>query len=160
MNINFTEGNEIVIREYQSKDCKEMLELFYNTVNTVNAKDYSQAQLNQWATKNIDMHSWDKSFLEHYTLIAIKDNIIVGFGDIDNIGYLDKLYVHKDYQNQGIATLLCNNLESKFLTQNIITYASITAKPFFIKRGYETVYKNRISRNGIILINYKMIKRS
>ena len=30
----------MLIREYQSSDCKELVELFYNTVHTVNAKDY------------------------------------------------------------------------------------------------------------------------
>lgn len=30
----------MIIREYQSADCKELTELFYNTVHTVNAKDY------------------------------------------------------------------------------------------------------------------------
>lgn len=90
--------------------------------------------------------------------MAIKDNIIVGFGDIHNTGYLDKLYVHKDYQNQGITTLLCDKLENEFLAQNIIAYTSITAKKFFIKRGYGIVYQNKVSRNGIVLINYKIMK--
>ena len=33
------------IREYQSTDCKEIAELFYHTVHTVNAKDYTKDQL-------------------------------------------------------------------------------------------------------------------
>lgn len=38
----------MLIREYQSSDCKELVELFYNTVHTVNAKDYTKEQLNVW----------------------------------------------------------------------------------------------------------------
>lgn len=34
----------MVIREYQVSDCKELTELFYNTVHTVNAKDYTKEQ--------------------------------------------------------------------------------------------------------------------
>ena len=34
-------------------------------------------------------------FLQHYTLVAVEENLLVGFGDIDKIGYLDRLYVHK-----------------------------------------------------------------
>lgn len=33
------------IRTYQPADCKEMAELFYNTVHTVNARDYTEPQL-------------------------------------------------------------------------------------------------------------------
>ena len=35
----------MLIREYQSSDCKELAELFYNTVHTVYAKDYTKKQL-------------------------------------------------------------------------------------------------------------------
>lgn len=35
----------MVIRKYRSSDCKEIIELFYNTVHTVNAKDYPKEQL-------------------------------------------------------------------------------------------------------------------
>lgn len=30
---------KVIIREYQPSDCKELAELFYNTVYTVNARD-------------------------------------------------------------------------------------------------------------------------
>lgn len=33
------------IRTYQQSDCKVLTELFYNTVHTVNAKDYTEEQL-------------------------------------------------------------------------------------------------------------------
>ena len=32
----------MIIRNYQPSDCKELSELFYRTVHTVNAKDYTQ----------------------------------------------------------------------------------------------------------------------
>lgn len=35
----------MIIREYWSSDCKELTELFYSTVHTVNAKDYTKEQL-------------------------------------------------------------------------------------------------------------------
>ena len=98
----------------------------------------------------------NKSFLEHNTFVAIEDNTIVGFGDIDNTGYLDRLFVHKDYQRQGIASELCNKLENGFV--KIITHASITAKPFFLHRGYKLVKEQQVMRNGIFLTNYVMEK--
>ena len=59
------------IRKYQSSDCKEIVELFYNTVHYVNIKDYSKAQLNVWATGKVDLVKWDKSFLDHFTIVRI-----------------------------------------------------------------------------------------
>lgn len=37
------------LRRYQQPDCKEITELFYHTVHTVNAKDYTKEQLDVWA---------------------------------------------------------------------------------------------------------------
>ena len=77
------------LREYISSDCEQIAELFFQTVHSVNAKDYTKEQLDAWATGKVDLEDWDKSFTEHYTVVALDDNIIVGFGDIDYTGYLD-----------------------------------------------------------------------
>lgn len=146
------------IRQYKSADCKQLAELFYQTVHYINSKDYSEEQVNAWATGNIDLQEWDKSFLNHYTVVAVKNDIIVGFGDIDESGYLDRLYVHKDYQRQGIASAICDALERSVTDNHITTHASITAKPFFLNRGYQTIKKQEVLRQGVYLINYVMVK--
>lgn len=145
------------IREYQSSDCKELTELFYNTVHTVNAKDYTKEQLYVWATGQIDLVKWNQSFQEHYCFVAVNDEIIIGFGDIDKTGYLDRLFVHADYQGKGVATNICNQLEQA-VQGNIVTHASITARLFFEKRGYKVVKKQQVERQEIFLTNFVMIK--
>lgn len=147
----------MVIREYQASDCKTLAELFYNTVHTVNAKDYTNEQLDVWATGTVDLEKWNQSFEEHYSLVAVDDEVIVGFGDIDKTGYLDRLYVHADYQGKGIATAICNRLEQA-VRGSIVTHASITAKPFFEKRGFKVVKEQQVERQGISLINFIMEK--
>lgn len=148
----------MIIRPYVPTDCEVLANLFYLTVHTVNAKDYTKEQLNAWATGNIDLQEWNKSLSEHYTFVAVKNNIIVGFGDIDKSGYLDRLYVHKDYQHQGIATAICDKLEQAVIVSKIITHASITAKSFFVQRGFRIVKEQHVERNGISLTNYVMEK--
>lgn len=99
------------IREYRSSDCNKQAELFYNTVHTINAKDYSKEQLDVWVTGLIDWRKWNQLFQEHYCVVAVDNRIIVGFGDIDHKSYLDRLFVHTDYQRKGIASDICNCLE-------------------------------------------------
>ena len=149
------------IRKYKSTDCAEIAELFYNTVHEINANDYTKQQLDIWATGDVDLSVWDKSFLEHNTLVAEENNIIVGFGDMDNNGYLDRLFVHKDYQGKGIATSIIIELERQSKIHGISifsTRASITAKPFLEKHGYHVVSENKVIRNGVELINFIMEK--
>lgn len=145
------------IREYQTSDCIEITELFYNTVHTVNAKDYTKEQLDVWATGQVDLKAWNQLLQEHFSIVAVDNDIIVGFGDIDETGYLDHLFVHADYQGKGIATAICDQLEQA-VQGNITTHASITAKPFFEKRGYMAVKQQQVERQGVFLTNYVMKK--
>ena len=144
-------------RRYQQSDCEELTELFYNTVHTVNAKDYTKEQLNAWATGQVDLAKWDQSLQEHYSIVAVENGVIVGFGDIDKTGYLDRLFVHANYQGKGIATAICNQLEQS-VQGDITTHASITAKPFFEKRGYRVVKQQQVERQRILLTNFVMEK--
>ncbi len=145
------------IRKYLESDCKILSELFYNTVHTVNAKDYTKEQLDVWVTGEVDLEKWNQSLKEHYSVVAVEGEVIVGFGDIDSTGYLDRLFVHADYQRKGIATAICNQLEQA-VQGNIVTHASITARPFFEKRGYTVVKEQQVERQGIFLTNFIMIK--
>ena len=145
------------LRRYESSDCKEVAELFYNTVHIINAKDYTKEQLDVWATQEVDLEKWNQSLQGHYSVVAVDNEIIVGFGDIDKDGYLDRLYVHADYQRKGIATAICKQLEQA-VEGKITTHASITAKRFFEKLGYKVVRKQEVERRGIFLTNFVMEK--
>lgn len=146
------------IRKYEPTDLAEIAALFYDTVHTVNAKDYTAEQLHVWANGKVDADRWGTSFLEHHTLVAVDGARIIGFGDMDRTGYLDRLYMHKDYQGQGVATALCDALESTVQSGKITTHASITARPFFEKRGYCVIKEQQVDLQGILLTNYVMEK--
>ena len=148
------------LREYKTTDCEQMAKLFYNTVHSVNAKDYTEEQLNVWAAGSVDLQEWNQSFLKHKTVVAVEDDEIVGFGDIDQSGYLDRLYVHMNYPGMGIASAIYNELARAVLGDLITTHASITAKPFFEHRGYKVALEQEVVRQGIKLKNYVMEKKT
>ena len=150
--------SEMVIREYRPIDGQALAELFYNTVHTINAKDYTKEQLDAWATGKVDLEKWNRSFEEHYSLVAFDGEMVIGFGDIGKTGYLDRLFVHADYQRKGVATSICNQLE-RSVQGGIVTHASITARPFFEKRGYKVVKEQQVERKGIFLTNFVMEKK-
>lgn len=147
----------MTIRDYRPSDREETAALFTRTVHTVNARDYTTEQLDAWAAADMDLEMWDRSFRGHYSLVALEGGRIVGFGDIDPSGYLDRLYVHADYQGRGVASALCGRLE-RAVSGNITTHASITARPFFEKRGYRVIREQQVLRRGILLTNFVMEK--
>lgn len=143
------------IRTYRQEDLKEIAALFYNTVHTVNAADYTEQQLDAWADGNIDYAAWNQSLQEHMTLVAVMPpekesgiEQIVGFADMDSTGYLDRLYVHKDFQRHRIASELCDRLEQAVDAENFTTHASITAKPFLRKEAIRSCGNSRWREKG------------
>ncbi len=152
-------SKNIILREYHSEDCAEIMQLFYDTIHFVNAADYNEDQLDAWAPKEIDITDWDNRFLYDNAVVAEKDGIIVGIGTSKNTGYVDLLYVHKDYQRIGVATLIADEIERYFHGNGITTVttdASITARPFFEKRGYVVIKRQSVETRGMSLINFKM----
>ena len=149
------------VRKYYSEDWREVVKLFHDTVHSVNAADYTETQLNAWIPEDMNLPKMENRLSNTYSVVAENAGIIVGFGNENGIGYFDCLYVHKDYQRMGVGTLIADDIEGYFYHQGIqiiTTNASITAKPFFEKRGYVVLEKQNVKTRGQILINFKMQK--
>ena len=146
----------ILLRPYQSSDCEAIASLFYRTVHDVCARDYDQEALFAWAPAETDLIAWNQRLSALYALVAYSHDGLVGFGSIDlQKSYLDHLFVHESWQRQSVGSLLCDALESK-CRRPILTEASIIAKPFFEKRGYQVIAEQWVCRRGVKLKNYWM----
>lgn len=148
------------LREYQHDDCGLLAELFHETVHSVNAQDYSSEQLDAWSPGTVDLQDWDRSLSAHRTIVAVEGSEIIGFGDMDSSGYLDRLFVSKHRQREGVATAICDELERWASGKPIRTRASVTARPFFEQRGYVVVEEVQAIRRGVALTSFLMEKRS
>lgn len=148
------------LRRYQSNDLNELCQLFYQTINVVNCRDYNEEQIKAWSSGYERLLNNHEFFDKLHTIVAYNEKSIVGYGNISESGYLDHLYVHHGYQNQKIATAICNQLETyvKNKVNEIEVHASITSKPFFEKRGYVVVKEQEVAVQGIKLKNYVMKK--
>ncbi|WP_374174851.1 GNAT family N-acetyltransferase [Flavobacterium tructae] len=148
-------------RKATISDLPEMQQLYTETIQSVCKNDYNPAQIEAWTYGVHNTERWLEVVHTQFVLLAIIETKMVGFGTLKNGNYIDFFYIHKDYQKQGIAHKLLNELlleaqkqHSKIITSDI----SITAKPFFEKNGFTTKVKQRNVRLGIELINYKMEK--
>ena len=149
------------IRKLKAADMDACIALFQNTVHVINARDYTQSQLNAWAPPTVDKKRWE-SLLKNIAYVAEYEGQIVGFGDITHQGYFDRLFVHKDFQRKGVASALIQKLEEEAKEigiKEINAEISITAKPLAEAFGYH-VSKQQIKEiNGEKLINFVMIKK-
>lgn len=142
-------------------DLKEMQELYLGTIQSVCTNDYNPAQIEAWTSGVHNTERWIDVIRTQFVLLAVIENKIVGFGTLKDGNYMDFFYIHKEHQRQGIANELLTKLEleaqiqhSKIITSDI----SITAKPFFERKGFTVKAEQRNIRLGVELINYKMEK--
>ena len=148
----------MVIRPYRSSDCPTLAQIYYDTIHTANAADYTKAQLDAWASGNVDLNVWDEYFLARHSFVAELTGIIVGFADMDDTGYLGRLYVHKDYQGKGIGKALCDTVEKAVDVPKYTLHSSITARPFYEKLGYRTVEMRQMPRKDQFITIFVMEK--
>lgn len=152
----------VIIREFQASDLTQIIHLFKDTVHAINKYDYSYAQLKAWAPDELDVEQWSKSLAEHITYVAVIDGYIVGFADMSKTGYLDRMYVHKDYQGRLISKRLGKALYNAALKLNlkeITSDVSITAMPLAKRLGFELIYQQEVEVRGERFINYHMVMR-
>lgn len=150
------------IRQVRLSDIPVLKELYQNTVLTVNRKDYTAEEVEDWASCGDDTTHWGELFEEqHYVVAENEKGVIVGFASVNDVGYMHTLFVHKDFQHQGIATSLYKYIEAYVKekgAKKVTSEVSITAKPFFEKQGFQVDEEQKRKANQLCLINYKMSK--
>ena len=155
-------GENLGIHPLTELDIPEMRELFRTTVLTVNSKDYTKEEVEDWTSCGDSVAHWKNLLAKNDYVGAIdRQGKIIGFSSMNAEGYLHSMFVHKDQQGKGVATLLLSEVEKiarKYDVHKINVEASITAHPFFEKHGYKVVKEQKAKANRLWLTNYVMEK--
>lgn len=153
-----------IIRAALESDAVELKNLFQNTVLAINRRNYSQAEVEDWASCGDNLSNIEDMIKTHYFIVAVnQQSEIVGFSSITPQGYLHSMFVHKDFQGEGIATMLLNEIEQYAITNGIIritSEVSLTARPFFEKKGYIVEEEQKRKANQLSLTNFWMAKQT
>lgn len=153
----------MIIRTFKDSDAEPLLHLFFHTIRTVNLGDYTQEQVEAWAPdlKSVDHKRWQESFKNKYVFIAESDDRLAGFGELEPNGHIDRFYISHLFIGKGVGKKIYAELEKKARELNLkrlFVEASITARPFFEKLGYEVMKYQTVERKGVELSNYQMEK--
>ena len=149
------------IRAYHLGEEHEIWQLFKQTIHHVNARHYSQKQLAAWAPATYEETLWSDKLAKLRSFVCLKEQIIVGYSDLQTNGYIDHFFCHHLYQRQGIGSALMAHIHSLALHQDIRQLSadvSITAKPFFEANGFNVVQQQAVPIKGQVLSNFKMLK--
>ena len=105
--------------------------------------------------------AWMRRFQNLSGFVAVRDGVIVGFMTLDSDGYIDLAFVHSQHAGHGIGRLLYTEVELSAAAKGIAlltTQASIKARPFFARMGWQLDTAQVVVKQGIELVNFKMSK--
>ncbi|HEY8402335.1 MAG TPA: GNAT family N-acetyltransferase [Cytophagaceae bacterium] len=153
---------KIFVRRADRGDLRKIQKLFVETVKSVNSKDYSSEKIATWASRGSDNNFWNYKLNEEHFFVAEHDGELVGFTSITDLGYIDFMYVHKDYQRKGIGRALLNAVEEvaeELDVENLYSHVSITARPFFENFGFIVVEEQQRKINEHSFVSLLMMKK-
>ncbi len=151
----------MTIRNYRPEDAEALIGLFRGTVRQVNLGDYSSDQVAAWAPEDIDAAEWAERQARNRTLVAELDGEIAGFAELQDGARIHMLFVHKDYQGRGVASALLGRMEDmarRSGVERLSSDVSITARPFFTRRGFAVVSPQTVLLRGQEFSNFRMAK--
>ena len=149
------------IRLYRPDDVDALIDIFRASVRQVARRDYSEEQVLAWAPDAIDRRGWVEQYAGRPAWVAEIEDRPVGFSDLEPDGHLDMMFVHPDHQGRGVASALLAEVENAARHLGIDclhTEASITARPFFERRGFQLLAPQTVSLRGQRFINFRMEK--
>jgi putative acetyltransferase len=148
------------LRDYTPDDAGPTLGVFLRAVRVTAARDYTPEQIAAWAPDDVDPAVWAARRAAARTRVAVADDgAVVGFSDVDESGYVDMMFVDPGAAGQGVATALLDwvvRTARAAGTAELTTHASVTARPFFERRGFVVEAEQHPVRRGVELTNYRM----
>lgn len=142
------------------RDEKQLNRLMYSAVHNISDSLYTQEQKEVWAP--VEMLDDDEYLSLEQTYVAVVEDSIVGFIDVQETGYINMLFVLPDWQRKGVASALLEYVEKRVLTLRVATsytHASLAARTFFEKHGFSMTSEEEVERRGVLLTRYVMKKR-
>ncbi len=150
------------LRAYNASDAARTLEIFESAVREIASHDYTPAQVDAWLGDASNVEVWNRARMAVNTCVVQTDRGISGFIDVDQNGYIDMLFVAPREMRRGLATALVSWAETTARAvgaEQMSTYASVTARPFFEARGFNVREQRSVIVRGVELTNFAMTRR-
>lgn len=149
----------LTLRAYRDADAASTLAVFLRSVHGLAGEHYSPRQLAAWAPLDRDPIEWAEARRSANTRVALCDGRVVGFTDVDPVGYIDMLFVDPDAARRGVASALLRWAGETARASGAVrltTHASLTAEPFFTAKGFSIDEVRHPVVRGVEFVNYGM----
>ncbi|WP_166416162.1 GNAT family N-acetyltransferase [Cochlodiniinecator piscidefendens] len=149
----------VSIRPYHPDDRSACFQVFRRAVHEGAANAYTAEQRAAWCpATEPDLSTPDRA-ADMVAYVACKDSQIIGFMAMEHDGHLDLAFVLPEWMGLGVAQALYDKLLEWAQDHHLIhltTEASLLARPFFAKNGWDVVTPETILRHGQRIDRFRM----
>lgn len=150
------------VRRYKPGEEEKLWQIYFDTTHIINGRLYTKAQTERWAPKNQNMNEWQKRIEQRNPFVALQNNEIIGFAELEPNGHIDYFYAHHLWQGKGVGTMLYKAIETEAIYQKmpkLFAEVSLLAKEFFLKHGFVLLEEKNTIICGAPAPNFIMQKK-
>ena len=130
------------IRRYKFGEEEAVWQVYYRSTREVISREYTPEQVKRWAPDIIDQKEWTQRLIKKNPFVAVANDKIVGFAELEPDGHIDRFYCLPEWVGKGVGTQLLNSIEREaFATgiERLFAESSTLAIGFFKSKGFEVV---------------------
>lgn len=154
--------NGVRVRDYTEADAAPTLKVFRDAVMVTGAQRYTADQVAAWAGPPEDnLPAWHAARSAPATIVAVIDDTVVGFSDLDEQGYIDMLFVSPEFARRGVASRLLDEIETRGRTAGLdalTVSASLLLRPLLERRGFVVEKQLAPVVSAVTLVSFAMRK--
>ncbi len=149
------------LRQITIKDQLELKKVYFDSIQSLDPKIYSQEQKRAWSSQAWDNPNFDKSITKGKGWIISEKGIIVAFATRYPHNKVALFYCRSNFQRRGCGSKLLQKLEEEARREDLdslSTEASLISYELFLKNEWKIIRKEKVTINNIFFERYKMIK--
>ena len=149
------------LRQITIKDQLELKKVYFDSIQSLDEKIYSQEQKRAWSSQAWNNSNFDKSIIKGEGWLLSKEGIIIAFATRYPTDRIALFYCKGKFQRKGFGSKLLLKLENDAKEEGLdylSTEASLISYKLFLKNKWEIIRKEKVIINNIFFERYKMIK--
>ena len=149
------------LRQITIKDQLELKKVYFDSIQSLDEKIYSQEQKRAWSSQAWNNPNFDKTITKGKGWLLIKKGIIIAFAIRYPSDRIALFYCKGKFQRKGCGSKLLYKLEDEAKKEgldSLSTEASLISYELFLKNDWKIIRKEKIIINNISFERYKMTK--
>jgi len=149
------------LRQMTPKDQIEIKRVYFDSIQSLDEKIYSQEQKSAWSSQAWDNPNFDKSITLGKGWLLSEEGTVVAFVSRYPNDRISLFYCKGRFQRKGLGALLLQKVEDEAKKEGLdflSTEASLISYGLFLKNKWAIIRKEKIIINNIFFERYKMIK--